>query len=184
MRLTTNAQSAAATQPLPVVEVDPDDPLLTTPLARYNAMLAVLRNTLYMSVSSSAKIICLTCSHSYGGIYERGKREYTLDDFYSIQLDKMERYTCLKESGIVIADEDDDSSSEDDDEDDDEDEDDEDEDEEGDENDKDLSHEVDAPAAADDAEAVPTAEPTAEEQVSAAHQSWQYFDIVPRSLFV
>ncbi|KAJ7940654.1 galactose oxidase [Mycena leptocephala] len=143
-------ESAAATQPLPVVEVDPDDPLLTTPLARYNAMLAVLRNTLYI----------------YGGIYERGKREYTLDDFYSIQLDKMERYTCLKESGIVIADEDDDSSSEDDDEDDDEDEDDEDEDEEGDENDEDLSHEVDAPAAADDAEAVPTAEPTAEEQVA------------------
>ncbi|KAJ7109361.1 hypothetical protein C8R44DRAFT_833876 [Mycena epipterygia] len=73
------------------------DPLLSTPLPRYNAMLAVLRNTLYI----------------YGGIYERGKREYTLDDFYSIQLDKMECYTCLKESGIVIADEDDESSSED-----------------------------------------------------------------------
>ena len=27
---------------------DPTDPLLTTPLPRYNAMLAVLRNTLYM----------------------------------------------------------------------------------------------------------------------------------------
>ncbi|KAF8815210.1 hypothetical protein BYT27DRAFT_7238510 [Phlegmacium glaucopus] len=44
---------------------DPTDPLLTTPLPRYNAMLAVLRNTLYI----------------YGGIYERGSREYTLDDF-------------------------------------------------------------------------------------------------------
>ena len=29
---------------------DADDPLLTTPLPRYNTMLAVLRNTLYMSV--------------------------------------------------------------------------------------------------------------------------------------
>lgn len=29
-------------------EVDPDDPSLTIPLVRYNAMLAVLKNTLYM----------------------------------------------------------------------------------------------------------------------------------------
>ena len=29
-------------------EVDPNDPVLTTPMPRYNAMLAVLRNTLYM----------------------------------------------------------------------------------------------------------------------------------------
>lgn len=28
--------------------LDPGDPLLTTPLRRYNAMLAILRNTLYM----------------------------------------------------------------------------------------------------------------------------------------
>jgi len=27
---------------------DSDDPLLTTPMPRYNAMLATLRNTLYM----------------------------------------------------------------------------------------------------------------------------------------
>ncbi|KAJ7452441.1 galactose oxidase [Mycena galericulata] len=126
------------------VEVDPDDPLLTTPLPRYNAMLAVLRNTLYI----------------YGGIYERGKREYTLDDFYSIQLDKMERYTCLKESGIVIADEDESSSEDDDDESDDEDED-EDEDEHGD-------VEMDTPAVADEADQASTenviVEPTADEQ--------------------
>lgn len=31
--------------------MDPDDPMLTVPLPRYNAMLAVLRNTLYMCVS-------------------------------------------------------------------------------------------------------------------------------------
>lgn len=80
-------------------DVNPDDPILTAPIPRYNAMLAVLRNTLYI----------------YGGIFERGSREYTLDDFYSIQLDKLERYTCLKHSGIVIPAEGDESSSDDDD---------------------------------------------------------------------
>ncbi|KAJ6547548.1 hypothetical protein B0H19DRAFT_1166233 [Mycena capillaripes] len=144
-----DAENVAVIQTLPVVEVDPDDPLLTTPLARYNAMLAVLRNTLYI----------------YGGIYERGKREYTLDDFYSIQLDKLERYTCLKESGIVIADEDDDSSSEDDDEEDDE----EDEDEEGEDEDEDKDVEGAAPVTAVGMEAEPeelVAELTADEQAA------------------
>ncbi|KAI0058066.1 galactose oxidase [Artomyces pyxidatus] len=67
-------------------EIDPDDPILSTPMPRYNAMLSVLRNTLYI----------------YGGIFERGKREYTLDDFYALQLDKMDRYVCLKASDVVI----------------------------------------------------------------------------------
>ncbi|KAJ8586961.1 galactose oxidase [Rhizopogon salebrosus TDB-379] len=80
-------------------DIDPDDPTLTAPIPRYNAMLAVLRNTLYI----------------YGGIFERGSREYTLDDFYSIQLDKLERYTCLKHSGIVIPAEGDESSNDEDD---------------------------------------------------------------------
>ena len=31
-----------------VTEIHPDDPILTTPIVRYNAMLAVLGNTLYM----------------------------------------------------------------------------------------------------------------------------------------
>lgn len=35
----------------PESEPDPDDSLLSTPMPRYNAMLAVLRNTLYMHVS-------------------------------------------------------------------------------------------------------------------------------------
>ncbi|KAJ7449795.1 galactose oxidase [Mycena latifolia] len=139
-------ENAAAPQPLPVVDVDPDDPILTTPLPRYNAMLAVLRNTLYI----------------YGGIYERGKREYTLDDFYSIQLDKMDRYTCLKESGIVIADDDDSSSSEDDDDDDDEDDD---------EEDDEMNYEGDMPEVVEQADppAVPedvVVEPTADEQAA------------------
>ncbi|PPQ95943.1 hypothetical protein CVT26_016109 [Gymnopilus dilepis] len=80
---------------------DLDDPLLTTPLPRYNTMLAVLRNTLYI----------------YGGIYERGSREYTLDDFYSLQLDKMDRYVCLKKSDVVIPEGDAESSSDEDDDD-------------------------------------------------------------------
>ncbi|THU86834.1 hypothetical protein K435DRAFT_970138 [Dendrothele bispora CBS 962.96] len=100
--------AAAARLGVDTDEVDMDDPFLTTPLPRYNAMLAVLRNTLYI----------------YGGIFEKGSREYTLDDFYSIQLDKMDRFVCLKESGIIIPDGDVESSSDDDDEDDDDDDDD------------------------------------------------------------
>ncbi|KIK90490.1 hypothetical protein PAXRUDRAFT_151835 [Paxillus rubicundulus Ve08.2h10] len=83
-------------------EEDPDDPNLTKPMPRYNAMLAVLRNTLYV----------------YGGIFELGSREYTLDDFYYIQLDKLERFMCLKPSGIVIPTEAEETSDEDGDEDD------------------------------------------------------------------
>lgn len=30
--------------------IDPDDPALTVPMGRYNSMLAILRNTLYMLV--------------------------------------------------------------------------------------------------------------------------------------
>ncbi|KAF8528710.1 hypothetical protein JB92DRAFT_2696907 [Gautieria morchelliformis] len=75
-------------------DIDPNDPCLTIPIARYNAMLAVLRNTLYI----------------YGGIFESQSREYTLDDFYALQLDKMERYMCLKKSEVVIG-VDDESSS-------------------------------------------------------------------------
>ncbi|OCB83973.1 galactose oxidase [Sanghuangporus baumii] len=61
-------------------EIDPDDPMLTVPRPRYNAMLAVLRNTLYI----------------YGGILEIGPKEFTLDDFYFLSLDKLDRYVCIK----------------------------------------------------------------------------------------
>jgi len=40
--------------------------------------------------------------HRYGGIFEQGSREYTLDDFYALQLDKMDKYICLKKSDVVI----------------------------------------------------------------------------------
>ncbi|TFK33534.1 hypothetical protein BDQ12DRAFT_690974 [Crucibulum laeve] len=107
----------AAKPSQPVNEVGSDDPNLTLPLPRYNAMLSVLRNTLYI----------------YGGIYERGSREYTLDDFYSLQLDKLDKYTCLKKSDVIIPEGEEESSSDEDDSDED-DEDDSDEDEgEGDE---------------------------------------------------
>ncbi|KAH7912770.1 galactose oxidase [Hygrophoropsis aurantiaca] len=100
------AQDASKTAGLDYSEDNPDDPNLTAPMPRYNTMLAVLRNTLYI----------------YGGIFERGSREYTLDDFYALQLDKLDRYTCLKRSDVVIpVDEGESSSDDEDDEDDDDD---------------------------------------------------------------
>ena len=70
-----------------------------------------------MSQSTSTMIITYHgfILDSYGGIYERGSREYTLDDFHCLQLDKMERYICLKETGVVISEGDEESSSSDDD---------------------------------------------------------------------
>lgn len=117
------------------MEPDPDDPLLTTPMPRYNAMLAVLRNTLYMHVFiiSHSDVLRANSMTSYGGIFERGSREYTLDDFYSLALDKMERYVCLKKSDVIIPSEGDDVSSSSGEDDDDEGGDDSEEDEEGDE---------------------------------------------------
>jgi hypothetical protein len=90
-------------------------------MPRYNAMLAVLRNTLYVLVSFRTLRSCCWYNmilYSYGGIFELGSREYTLDDFHYIQLDKLERFVCLKPSGIVIPTEAEESSDEDGDEDD------------------------------------------------------------------
>ena len=118
-----NGSSAAREIPLPPqtdTDIDPDDPSLTAPLPRYNAMLAVLRNTLYMCVLTVLPEIFMTeiLVSRYGGIFERGSKEYTLDDFYSLQLDKLDRYVCLKHSGITISEGDDESSDDEDDEDD------------------------------------------------------------------
>ena len=49
---------------------------------------------------------------SYGGIFESRSREYTLDDFHALQLDKMDRFMCLKKAEVVIGG-DDESSNED-----------------------------------------------------------------------
>ena len=66
-------------------EDDPDDPLKTLPMARYNAMLAIQRNTLYI----------------YGGILEANAKEFCLDDFFSLQLDKLDKFTCHQKCDIA-----------------------------------------------------------------------------------
>lgn len=89
-------------------------------------MLTVLRNTLYMYDLSCYLldlffILCLLCR--YGGILEMGPREYTLDDFYALSLDRLDRFTCLKPCGIALPQDGDilESSSDEDDDDDDDD---------------------------------------------------------------
>lgn len=59
---------------------DEEEPLMPCP--RYNPMLAVQKSTLFI----------------FGGILEVRDREYTLDDFFSLNLDKMTEYICLRES--------------------------------------------------------------------------------------
>lgn len=54
-----------------------------------------------MSHWAFSHLLILTSSR-FGGIYERGSHEYTLDDFYSLSLDKMDRYVCLRECGVSI----------------------------------------------------------------------------------
>ncbi len=61
----------------------------------------------------------------YGGILENGPKEFTLDDFYTLQLDKLDRFNCLKVCPITSnewngsdSEGDDDSDDEDDDDDD------------------------------------------------------------------
>lgn len=71
-----------STKPGSTSEEKEDRPI--APLERYNAMIAVLKNTLYV----------------YGGIYETEKREYTLDDFYTLNLEKRAAWTTLRASGI------------------------------------------------------------------------------------
>lgn len=50
--LVKSPKTPVAPKKIPLVvqneDKDPDDPSLTVPIPRYNAMLAVLRNTLYM----------------------------------------------------------------------------------------------------------------------------------------
>lgn len=65
-------------------EEDPDDPQKSVPIPRYNVMLAVQRNVLY----------------AYGGIHETADREYTMDDFHTLDLSKMDRFACLKKCPI------------------------------------------------------------------------------------
>ncbi|KAK0558458.1 Kelch repeat-containing protein 3 [Tilletia horrida] len=80
----SGAPNGKEASPAPAEDDDADDPQRTVPRERYNAMLAVQRNTLYL----------------YGGIWENNNREYTMDDFYTLDLSKMERYVCLRECPI------------------------------------------------------------------------------------
>ncbi|WFD29592.1 Kelch repeat-containing protein 3 [Malassezia sp. CBS 17886] len=96
-----------------------DDPWYSLPLVRYNAMLAVQRNTLFI----------------YGGIYESGDREYTLDDFYTIDLAKMNQVMEWHEEDDDDDDDDDDDGDDDDDDDDDDGDDDDGDDDDGDDDD-------------------------------------------------
>jgi hypothetical protein len=106
-------EAERAAVPEPELEPDSEDPLFSTPMPRYNAMFAVLRNTLYMYVSQSVHFVNLrpVLLTSYGGIFEHGSREYTLNDFHALALDKMDRYVCLKESDMIIPEGDEESSS-------------------------------------------------------------------------
>jgi hypothetical protein len=103
-------------------KINSDDPNLTVPIPRYNAMLAVLRNTLYMCDLFSSYIhhsgVNAYKLRSYGGILERGAREYTLDDFHYLSLDRMDRFVCLRPPGVIIPEGEEESSSDEDNEDD------------------------------------------------------------------
>lgn len=89
--------------PDPDDDDDPDDPLKSTPLTRYNAMLAIVKNTLYMCVPWSGRGEALmTDIDRYGGIFETANpaREYTLDDFVTLNLEKLDRFVHLRGTGL------------------------------------------------------------------------------------
>jgi hypothetical protein len=103
----------APTPPPEEEEDDGDDPEKTIPGLRYNAMLAVQKNTLFMCVFlflsfffpfflTFADAVPLS-NRSYGGILEAGNREYTLADFHTLQLDKMDRFKCLREDQMCVS---------------------------------------------------------------------------------
>ncbi|ORX35978.1 hypothetical protein BD324DRAFT_629737 [Kockovaella imperatae] len=84
--LSDDVDMAEATHEIVEEEEDDDDPIKTTPLTRYNAMLAVVKNTLFI----------------YGGIFETSvpSREYTLDDFVTLNLEKLDRFVHIRGTGL------------------------------------------------------------------------------------
>ncbi|KAF9272304.1 hypothetical protein BGZ68_002534, partial [Mortierella alpina] len=111
-----------------------EEPLMPCP--RYNPMLAVQKSTLFI----------------FGGILEVRDREYTLDDFFSLNLDKMTEYICLRqsefESQLWLGEESDDEEEGDEDEDDDDEDEEEDEDDEDDDEDEDEKEDEEGEAIA------------------------------------
>lgn len=88
-----------------------DDPEKTIPGQRYNVMACVQRNTLYLCAlilplltarSATLLIGILGRFGRYGGILEAGNREYTLADFHSLNLDKLDRFSCLREDKMSV----------------------------------------------------------------------------------
>lgn len=79
----THKPGASKPIPAPTPQLD-NEPDLPQPCARYNTMMCVQRSTLYI----------------YGGILEAQEKEYTLDDFWTLNMDKMTEYVCLKASEI------------------------------------------------------------------------------------
>lgn len=79
----------SATKSEPVVNgsgAKPEPPIdLSRPVERYNAMLAVSGKHLFL----------------YGGILERASMEATLDDFWTLDLSKLDKWTCLKQSEVL-----------------------------------------------------------------------------------
>lgn len=111
-----------------------EEPLMPCP--RYNPMLAVQKSTLFI----------------FGGILEVRDREYTLDDFFSLNLDKMTEYICLRqsefESQLWLGEESDDEEEGDEDDDDDDEDEEEDEDDEDDDEDEDEKEDEEGEATA------------------------------------
>ncbi|KAL7751311.1 Kelch repeat-containing protein 3 [Sorochytrium milnesiophthora] len=111
-------QQRATTPPVATRETDSASET-PSPRARFNSMLAISRNQLFV----------------YGGILDYEGKEYTLDDFWSLNLDKVDAWKCVDPGeglGTWLGEESDDDED-DDDEDDDEDDDDDDDDSEDDE---------------------------------------------------
>lgn len=83
-----------------------EDESLAFPWPRFNAQMCIVKNVLYL----------------YGGILETKTREFTLKDFWSINLDKMQNWNCILRDDIDSSDwkgkdsdeDDDDSDDEDD----------------------------------------------------------------------
>lgn len=61
------------------VENEPDVEIPPAPCPRFNSMLAISKNTLYL----------------FGGIWEHLEKEITLNDMWSLNLDKMNGWNCL-----------------------------------------------------------------------------------------
>ncbi|TPX30341.1 hypothetical protein SmJEL517_g06078 [Synchytrium microbalum] len=85
---------------LPTPSQSPEPIRSSKPSARFSTMLTITQNRLYM----------------YGGICESGDKEYTLNDLWSINLDKLDGWECVisdetAQSAWVGDDEEDDGSS-------------------------------------------------------------------------